>query len=102
MNGYRMPTRGDMGMVLQGNSQSSFSISAVAAESSAFVEEGYYDIWSDVDAHIKIAPVASDVTTSKGYLVRANTTVPNVMILKGDKIGAISGVNGTLRYHKVS
>jgi hypothetical protein len=102
MNGYRMPTRGDMGMVLQGNSQSTLSISGTAAQTSAFVEDGYYDIWSDVDAFIKIAPTASDVTTGNGYPVFANTIVPNVMVLVGDKIGAIAGGAGTLRYHKVS
>ena len=102
MNGYRMPTRGDMGMVLQGNSQGTLSISGTAAQTSAFVEDGYYDIWSDVDAYIKIAPTANDVTTGSGYPVFANTIVPNVMVLVGDKIGAIAGSAGTLRFHKVS
>ena len=102
MNGYRMPTHGDMGMVLQGNSQGALSISGSAAETSAFTEAGYFDLWSDVDTWIKIAPVASDVTSGNGYLIRANTTYPNIMVLVGDKIGAIAGGAGTLRYHKVS
>ena len=102
MNGYRMPTRGDMGMVLQGNAQGALSISAVAAQTSAFTEAGYYDVWCDVDAFIKIAPTANDVTSGTGYPVFANTIVPNVMVLIGDKIGAIAGGAGTLRYHKVS
>lgn len=102
MNGYRMPTRGDMGMVLQGNSQGALSISTSAAQTSAFAEAGYFDIWSDVDAFIKINPTADNVTTSTGYPVFANTIVPNVMVLVGDKIGAIAGGAGTLRYHKVS
>lgn len=102
MNGYRMPTRGDMGMVLQGNSQGALSVSGTAAQTSAFVEDGYYDIWCDVDAFIKIAPTADNVTSGTGYPVFANTIVPNVMILVGDKLGAIAGGAGTLRYHKVS
>ncbi|MBK8871601.1 MAG: hypothetical protein IPN19_11315 [Elusimicrobia bacterium] len=102
MNGYRMPTHGDMGMVLQGNSQAALSISAVAAQTSAFTEAGYYDLWSDVDAYIKIAPTANNVTTGNGYLIRANTTYPNIMVLVGDKIGAIAGGAGTLSFHKVS
>ena len=102
MNGYRMPTRGDMGMVLQGNSQGALSVSGTAAQTSAFGEEGYYDIWCDVDAFIKIAPTANDVTSGTGYPVFANTVVPNVMVLIGDKLGAIAGGDGTLRYHKVS
>lgn len=101
MNGYRMPTRGDMGIVLQGNSQGNLGVSGSAAQTSAFTEDGYYDIWSDVDVYVKIAPVANTVTTGNGYLIRANTTIPNVMILKDDRIGAIGG-SGTLRYHKVS
>lgn len=102
MNGYRMPTRGDMGIVLQGNAQAALSISGSAAQTSAFTEAGYYDIWADVDVYVKIAPTANDVTTSTGYLITANTVVPNFMILKDDKIGAIAGGAGTLRYHKVS
>ena len=102
MNGYRMPTRGDMGMVLQGNSQGALSVSGSAAQTSAFTEDGYYDLWSDVDTWIKIAPTASDVTSGNGYLIRANTTYPNFMVLVGDKIGAIAGGAGTLRFHKVS
>ena len=102
MNGYRMPTRGDMGMVLQGNSQGTLSVSGSAAQTSAFTEAGYFDIWSDVDTYIKIAPTATGVTTGNGYPVFANTIVPNVMILVGDRIGGIAGGAGTLRFHKVS
>lgn len=102
MNGYRMPTHGDMGTVLQGNTQGTLSVSASAAQTSAFSEPGYYDIWCDVAAFIKIGPVANDVTTSSGYPVFVNEILPNVMIMAGDKIGAISTVSGTLRYHKVS
>ncbi|TXH47453.1 MAG: hypothetical protein E6Q97_27080 [Desulfurellales bacterium] len=102
MNGYRMPTHGDMGMVLQGNAQGQLSISGTAAQTSAFTEAGYFDLWCDVDAYVKVAPTADNVTTSTGYLIRANTTYPNIMVLVGDKIGAIAGGAGTLRYHKVS
>ncbi len=97
-----MPTHGDMGMVLQGNAQGQLSISAVAAQTSAFTEAGYFDLWSDVDVYIKVAPTADNVTTLTGYLIRANTTYPNIVVLVGDKIGAIAGGSGTLSYHKVS
>lgn len=102
MSGYRMPTTGDMGMVLSGNSQGTLAVSAVAAQTSAIANEGYYDIWSDVDTYVKIGETANDVTTSTGYLLRADTTIPNVVIKRMDKIGAISSGSGTLRYHKVS
>jgi hypothetical protein len=102
MNGYRMPTHGDMGIVLQGNAQVQLSISGTAAQTSAFTEAGYFDVWADVDAYIKIAPTANNVTTSTGYLIRADTTYPNIMILVGDRIGAIAGGAGTLCFHKVS
>lgn len=102
MNGYRMPTHGDMGIVLQGNAQGTLSVSGTADHTPSFAKEGYYDIWCDVDVWIKIAPTGNDVTTSTGYLVRNNTTISNVMIKSGDRIGAIAGGAGTLRYHKVS
>ncbi len=102
MNGYRMPTHGDMGTVLQGNSQGALSISSTAAQTGAFAESGYYDVWSDVEAFIKVDPTADNVTTASGYPVFANAVLPNVMILKGDKLGAIAGSPGTLRFHKVS
>lgn len=102
MNKNRIPSNGNMEIVLQGNAQAQLSISGTAAQTSAFSENGYFDVWSDVDAYIKVNPTADNVTTSTGYLIRANTTYPNVMVLVGDKIGAIAGSAGTLRYHKVS
>lgn len=90
-----------IGVKLKGNSQGSLSVSGTAAQTSAFVGNGLYDIWCDVDVYLKSATTSSDVTTSTGYLLRANTTVPFV-IGDGDTLGAIAGSSGTLRYHKVS
>ena len=98
----RIPKSGNMEIILQGNAQAQLSISGAAAQTSAFTENGYFDIWSDVDAYIKVAPTADDVTTSTGYLIRANITYPNLVVLVGDKIGAIAGGAGTLSFHKVS
>lgn len=100
--GYGQPTVGDMGMILAGNSQAQLSVSAAAAETSVFVSEGYFDIWCDVDVYIKVGETGTDVTTSNGYLLRANTTLANVVVKQGQKIGAIAGGAGTLRYHQVS
>ena len=102
IQGFNYSPHGEMVVALQGNQQGSLSISGSAAQTSAFTQEGYYDIWTDVDTYIKIAPVADDVTTGTGYLIFANTMIPNVAIFVGDKIGAIAGGSGTLRYHKVS
>ena len=76
------------------------SISAVGAQTAA-LPIGVYDLWSDVDCWIKIhQTLASDVTSSTGYLLRANNTVAfNVRDQR--VIGAIAGGAGTLRYHKV-
>jgi len=102
MPGFRQPTSGDMGMVFQGNSQAQLSVSGTAAQTSAFTRGGYYDLWCDIDVFIKVGEVANNVTTSNGYLLRANTTLPNVFIRKDDKLGGISASSGTLRYHRVS
>lgn len=85
---------------LEGYAQASTSVSAIAAQTAALAE-GIYDVWCDVDVYLKVAPTANDVTTSTGYLLRANNTV-SVLIRKNSKIGAIAGGAGTLRYHKVA
>ncbi len=102
MTSYRMLLNGDLGITLQGNSQGALSVSGTAAQTAEFTADGYYDMWSDVDVWIKIAATANDVTTSTGYLIVANTVVPNFMINRNERIGAIAGGAGTLRYHKVS
>jgi hypothetical protein len=85
---------------IEGYSQGTVSISGTGAQSAA-LEIGQYDLWSDVDCWIKIAEgTASDVTSSTGYLLRANNTI-TFDIRDQRKIGAIAGGAGTLRYHKV-
>lgn len=90
-----------IGAKLKGNTQGQLSVSAAADHTAAFETSGLYDVWCDVDVYLKVATTANDVTTSTGYLVRANTTIP-IVIGAGDKLGAIAGGAGTLRYHKVS
>lgn len=98
----RPTVRGEMAVILKGNSQGALSVSTSAAQTSAFAVAGYYDLWSDVDTYIKIDTTANTVTTGTGYLLYANTLLANVAIQVGDKLGAIAGGAGTLRYHKVS
>ena len=91
-----------IGAKLVGNSQGALSVSAAAAETSAFTAGGLYDMWCDVDVYLKVGSgTVTDVTSGNGYLLRANTTVPFI-IDENDKIGAIAGGARTLRYHKVS
>lgn len=86
---------------IKGAAQGQLSVSGTAAQTSAFVDEAIYDVWCDVDVYVKIATTANDVTTSTGYLLRVNNTVP-FLIGVGDRIGAIAAGSGTLRFHKVS
>lgn len=100
--GSRIPNVESIAIVLSGNAQGTALTTAVTpAAQTAVLEGGLYDIWCDVDIHIKVAVIANDVTTSTGYLLRANNTVPLMLPQDGEKIGAIGAV-GTLRYHKVS
>jgi hypothetical protein len=101
MSGYGVKHYDAMGVVLKGNSQGQLSVSGTAAQTSAFTVPGMYDVWCDVDVYLKIDTTANDVTTSSGYLLRANNTVP-FKIDDGDKLGAITASSGTLRFHKVS
>lgn len=86
---------------ISGEAQAQLSTSTTADQTPA-LDGGIYDVWSTADAYIKVAEVADDVTTSTGYLLRANTTVP-VRVPQGQKIGAILGSStGTLSFHKVA
>lgn len=87
-------------VVLQGNSRVDLAVSAAAAQTAA-LPGGVYDVWCGIDAFIKVGPVANDVTTANGYLLRANNTIP-VVVGDNDKIGAIAGAAGTLSLHKVN
>lgn len=84
---------------LEGRVAATLAVSAVAAQT-AVLDEGVYDIWCTVDAYVKVATTANDVTTANGYLIRANNTVP-VLVRTGSRIGAIAGGAGTLSYHMV-
>lgn len=85
---------------IEGNAQAQLSLSTTAAQTAALTE-GIYDIWCDVDCYIKVAPTADDVTTSTGYLLRADNTVP-LIVRKDSKIGGIvASGTATFSYHKV-
>lgn len=88
------------GVYLVNSTRTDTSVSAVAAQTAALTG-GVYDVWSTVDAYIRVAADASGVTTANGYLVRANNTVP-VIVPNGYKIGAIAGGAGTMSHHKVA
>ena len=86
---------------IENDSQGQVSTSTTGAQS-AVLSEGIYDIWVAVDTYIKIASTASDVTTSTGYLLRANQTIP-FFVSTGNRIGAILAAStDTLRYHRVA
>lgn len=88
-------------IALSGNAQGSISISGTAAQSSALTG-GIYDVGSTVDCYVKVNATANNVTTSTGYLLRANNTIP-LIVPDQEKIGAItSGATGTLTYHRVN
>lgn len=89
---------------LVGKSQGSFAVSSAGGAQSGALNEGIYDVWSDVNVYIKVVEVdgtASNVTASTGYLLRAGNTVP-LFVRHGGKIGGRTGSgSGTLRYHQV-
>lgn len=100
-NPMRTPNRAADCINLSGNAQATLSVSTTAADTAA-LPGGLYDLWCDVDVYIKVASAADDVTTSTGYLLRANTTLPNVYIPNAEVIGGIlASGTGTLSYHKV-
>lgn len=74
------------------------TITGTANQTPALIE-GIYDVLCTVDAYIKVAPDASTVTTSNGYLVKANNMIP-VYVRANSKIGVI-GTSGSMLFHKV-
>lgn len=86
---------------IENDSQGQVATSTTAAQS-ATLAEGVYDVWSASDTYLKVAATADDVTTSTGYLLRANQTIP-VWVSQGSRIGAVlSSGTGTLSYHRVA
>lgn len=85
---------------LEERAQATVSLSTSEANSNA-LSDGVYDCWSDVDCWLKVGPSAAGVTSSNGYLLRANNTVP-LVVRDGSRINAIAGGNGTLRFHQVA
>lgn len=80
--------------------QAQLAVDVTAAQTAALAE-GVYALWSAVAVHVKIGPVANDVTTSIGYLLRANTT-ELFYVRANSKIGGIAGSSSTLAYHKIA
>lgn len=98
----RSPNIEAFGIILTGNTRGADLTTAVAtAYQTTALDGGSYDIWCDVSVYVKVATTANDVTTTSGYLLRANNTVGPVIIGDGEKIGAIGAV-GTLSFHKVN
>lgn len=92
---------------IQGSNRIDLAISTTAAQTAALIE-GIYDIWSDVDCWIKVAPTASGVTVAAGanagYKLMANNVVSFDLRHTGDnaKIGAVTSAGtGTLSVHRV-
>lgn len=87
-------------VVLYGRQQQKFSVSGVAAQS-AVLPAGVYDVWCDVNCWVAVGPTASTgLTSDTGYVIFAGNVV-SVDVRNGDKIGAIAGSAGTLRFHQV-
>lgn len=84
---------------IEGEAQATLAVSTSEAATAALTE-GIYDLWSDVDTWLKVGTTVTGVTSSTGYLLRANNTIP-LFVRQSSKIGAIAGGAGTLRYHKV-
>lgn len=86
------------------NSRVDLAVSSIAAQTAVLIE-GVYDLMSDVDVYIKVAPTADNVTVAAGanagYPLKANNGVP-FDVRKGDKIGAVTATGtGTLTIHRV-
>jgi hypothetical protein len=84
---------------IAGHIQHQLAVSAVAAQTNV-LPEGIYDVWCTVDVYIKVAKIATGVTTSNGYKIAAGNTVA-VTIPADHKLGAIAGGAGTLSYHRI-
>lgn len=85
---------------LEGFAQASRTF-ATSATSTGVLIEGVYDVWADQDVYLKVAETANDVTTSTGYLLRANNTI-TLLIRENRKLGVImSSATGTAYYHQV-
>lgn len=73
---------------------------AVAADQTAALPAGIYDVFVTVETYIKVAAEAADVTVNTGYPVPVNGSVA-VIVAEGRKIGFIGSGAGVLRAHRV-
>lgn len=72
-----------------------------AADQTAALAEGLYDVSANQNCWIKVAPTANDVAANTGYRLIANNVI-TVLIRQGSKIGAIRDTaDGSLWFHKV-
>ena len=76
---------------------STLSVSSTSA-SKQILENGIHDLWCATDVFIRIGGSVAAVTTTTGYLLRANNTVP-FAISKGDYIVAITASASDTLYH---
>ena len=85
---------------IDGRSQKQLAFTTSAAQT-PLLDVGIYAVWSDVDCYIKTDSTdASGVTTSTGFIVRANAPVLPLRLSKPSRIGAIGAASGTLSYHQ--
>lgn len=84
---------------IEGRSQ----VTIASAAASALLTPGVYDIWADADqaVHVKLADTSTEALTassSNGYLIRANNTIP-VRVQSEAYIGFAG--TGALHIHQV-
>lgn len=91
----------DTGVYLSGRSQQQLALTTSGAQT-GILDAGFYDIWCDVECYIAVDATASDVTTANGYLYRTGTTLSDVWIPAGQRLGGVvASGTGTLSYHRV-
>lgn len=88
------------GIDIENNAAAQLALT-IAAGATAALDEGWYDVWSDIDCWIRVTTAVAGVTTLTGYKIFAGDRPVPVFVRKGSKIDAIAGASGTLNYHRV-
>ena len=86
----------DIAVNLEGYSQASFPTGGQSVP----LRAGTYDVWATNDVYLKVHPtLASDVTSSTGYLLRAGNTI--IIDLTATRVIGASGT-GDVFYHRTA
>lgn len=92
-------------VAIRGKSQIQVSIDdgSDVVKHSGLLQVGTYDVWSDVDVHIRTGTIAmmTGLSDANGYFIAAGNSVPVAIEMLGDVIGAVCSSTGTLSIHKV-